>query len=78
MAGIGKSMIAQTIAQSFTKNRQLGASFFFKKGKSDRGTAGRFFTTILRDLMIHVPEVISGIMEEIDADPTILQKALHI
>lgn len=78
MAGTGKSTIARTIARSFAENHQLGASFFFKKGESDRGTAGRFFTTIARDLIFHVPEVVSGITKAIDADPAISQKALHI
>ncbi len=78
MAGTGKSTVARTIARSFAENRQLGASFFFKKGEGDRGTAGRFFTTIARDLMVHVPEMTSGITEAIDADPAISQKALHI
>lgn len=78
MAGTGKSTIAQTIARSFTDKSQLSANFFFKKGESDRGTAGRFFTTVARDLMDHVPEITSGITEAIDAEPAISQKALQI
>lgn len=78
IAGIGKSTVAQTIAQFFAKNRQLGASFFFKKGEGNCSIADRFFTTIAKDLMVHVPEVTFGITEAIDADPTILQKALYI
>lgn len=76
MAGTGKSTIARTVARSFANKGQLGASFFFKKGEGDRGTAGRFFTTIARDLMAHLPELTSGITEAIDADPAISEKAL--
>lgn len=78
MAGTGKSTVARTVARSFAENSQLDTSFFFKKGEGDHGTADRFFTTIARDLMVHVPEVNSGITEAIDADPIISQKALHI
>ena len=76
MAGTGKSTIARTVAQLFAKEGQLGASFFFKKGEGDRGTASRFFTTIAMDLMAHMPELISSITKAIDADPTISEKAL--
>ena len=76
MAGTGKSTIARTVARSFADKGQLSASFFFKKGEGDRGTAGRFFTTIARDLMAHLPELTSGITEAIDADPAISEKAL--
>ena len=76
MAGTGKSTIARTVARLFADERQLGASFFFKKGEGDRGTAGRFFTTIAKDLMAHEPGLISGIAKAIDADPGISDKAL--
>jgi len=42
MTGTGKSTIARTVAQTFKKNGQLGASFFLKKGEADRGNARRF------------------------------------
>ncbi len=76
MAGTGKSTIARTVAQSFADEGQLGASFFFKKGEGDRGTASKFFTTIATDLIAHVPEVIPGITTAINADPAISEKAL--
>src|ERR1700722_13095904 len=76
MAGTGKSTIARTVAQSFANNGQLGASFFFKKGEGDRGNASRFFTTIARDLMAHIPGLMSGIKKAIEADPAISGKAL--
>lgn len=78
MAGTGKSTIARTVARSFADKGQLGASFFFKKGEGDRGTACRFFTTIARDLMAHVPELKSGIIKALDADPAISEKALQV
>ena len=74
--GTGKSTIARTVARSFADKGHLGASFFFKKGKGDRGTASRFFTTIATDLMAHVPDLILGITKAIDADPAISERAL--
>ena len=76
MAGTEKSTIARTVAQFFAEQRQLGASFFFKKGKGDRSTASRFFTTIATDLAAHVPGLIPSITKAIDADPAIFEKTL--
>ena len=76
MAGTGKSTIARTIAQLFADQRQLGASFFFKRGEGERGNATRFFTTIATDLMGHIPGLISSIKKAVDADPAISEKAL--
>ncbi|KAL4766716.1 hypothetical protein BDW60DRAFT_201961, partial [Aspergillus nidulans var. acristatus] len=39
MAGTGKSTIARTVAQYFKKDGILGASFFFKRGRGDQGSA---------------------------------------
>ncbi|KAF2181142.1 hypothetical protein K469DRAFT_740895 [Zopfia rhizophila CBS 207.26] len=76
MAGTGKSTIARTIAQSFAKNNQLGASFFFKKGESDCRNATRFFTTITTGLMRYVPGLMLGIKKAINTDPAISTKTL--
>ena len=48
-AGMGKSTIARTVAYSFDKiNKCLGATFFFKRGEGDRGSAKRSFPTIVK------------------------------
>ena len=73
MAGIGKSTIARTVARSFADKGHFGASFFFKKGEGDRGTASRFFSTLATDLMAHIPDLISGIT---NTDPGISEKTL--
>jgi hypothetical protein len=75
MAGTGKSTIARTVAQSFANHRQLGASFFFKKG-GERGNASRFFTTIASDLVKHEPGMLVGIRKALDEDSAISQRAL--
>ena len=52
MAGTGKSTISWTIAKWLTDQGRLGdidlgASFFFKRGEGDRGSALRFFRSFL-------------------------------
>lgn len=76
MAGTGKSTIARTIAQSFARQNQLGASFFFKKREGERGNASRFFTTIATDLVACEPGILPGIKSALDADPAISERAL--
>jgi hypothetical protein len=56
-AGIGKSTISRTVArwlahQDGHTGVDLGASFFFKRGEGDRGSASRFFSTITRELVL--------------------------
>jgi hypothetical protein len=76
MAGTGKSTIARTIAQLFADRRQLGASFFFKKGEGERGNASRFFTSIASDLVKHEPGMLAGIRKVLNEDSAISQRAL--
>ena len=76
MAGTGKSTIARTIAESFARRGQLGASFFFKKGEGERGNASRFFATIATDLVACELGMLSGIRKTLDEDSAISHKAL--
>src|SRR5271156_2170784 len=81
MAGTGKSTISWTLAEWLTGQGRhglvdLGASFFFKRGEGDRGSASRFFPTITRDLVLKVPGLDSLIAEVIASDPSIFDKAL--
>ncbi|UKZ94148.1 uncharacterized protein TrAFT101_009032 [Trichoderma asperellum] len=75
MAGTGKSTISRTIAQSFAGH--LGASFFFKRGDADRGTASKIFTTIAADLLIREPALAPYIKQAIDNDPAVPWKGLQ-
>ena len=48
-AGTGKPTIARAVAHSFDKiHKCLGATFFFKRGEGDRGSAKRFFPPIAK------------------------------
>lgn len=53
-AGTGKSAIAGTVARQYYDEQRLGASFFFSRGGGDIGHAGKFVTTIARQLASNI------------------------
>ncbi|QKX57042.1 uncharacterized protein TRUGW13939_04150 [Talaromyces rugulosus] len=53
-AGTGKSTIAGTIARQYYDEQRLGATFFFSRGGGDVGHAGKFVTTIARQLASNI------------------------
>ncbi|KAK2938621.1 G-protein beta WD-40 repeat [Fusarium oxysporum f. sp. vasinfectum] len=75
MAGTGKSTISRTVARSRSKKGDLGASFFFKRGETDRGNLAKFVPTVARRLAWSVPNVAPFIKSAVDADPAIADKA---
>ncbi|KAK6539216.1 hypothetical protein TWF694_009457 [Orbilia ellipsospora] len=77
MAGTGKSTISRTVARTFRDKRQLAASFFFKRGKANRGDASRVFGTIANSLRLHMPELGPDISKAVEDDPDICRKALR-
>jgi hypothetical protein len=77
MAGTGKSTIARTVARSFKEDGILGASFFFKRGEGDRGSAAKFFPTIVRQLAVRIPQMITGIQRALEDDPAVPGKSLR-
>ncbi|KAJ4129475.1 hypothetical protein NW765_016348 [Fusarium oxysporum] len=77
MAGTGKSTISRTIARSRSQLGDLGASFFFKRGETDRGHLAKFFPTIACQLAESVPALATHIQDVIDADSAIVGKALR-
>lgn len=78
MAGTGKSTISRTIACSLAKAGELGASFFFKRGEGNSGSASHFCSTIASQLASTAPAVAYHIRDAIDADPNICEKAIKI
>lgn len=76
VAGTGKSTISQTVASRLKEQQFLGASFFFKRGEEDRGTAKRLFTTLIGQLVTAVPQMLPRVQKAIDDDPNISEKVL--
>ncbi|KAF7543546.1 hypothetical protein G7Z17_g10647 [Cylindrodendrum hubeiense] len=77
MAGTGKSTISRTVAQLRSQHGDLGASFFFQRGETDRGSLARFVPTLARQLALSIPGVASLIKNAIDADPAIIGKTVR-
>ncbi|KAK2122159.1 hypothetical protein NOF04DRAFT_1337457 [Fusarium oxysporum II5] len=77
MAGTGKSTISRTIAQMRHDRRDLGASFFFKRGEIDRGNLAKFVPTLARQLAWSMSGVALFVKKAIDADPDIVGKAVR-
>ena len=81
MAGTGKSTISRTVAEWLADQGRLRvvdlrASFFFKRGEGNRGSASRFFSTIARQLILKIPGLDDLITGVISSDPLIFDKAL--
>ncbi|EGR52057.1 uncharacterized protein TRIREDRAFT_35137, partial [Trichoderma reesei QM6a] len=77
MLGTGKSTVSRTIAQSLYRAGRLGASFFFKRGHSDRQNAARFFTTIADQLARMQPAMADSIKDAARTDPSIGSKGVE-
>ncbi|KAJ4129434.1 hypothetical protein NW765_016307 [Fusarium oxysporum] len=77
MAGTGKSTISRTVAQMRHGRRDLGASFFFKRGETDRGSLAKLVPTLARQLGWSIQEVAPFIKKAIDADPAIGDKVVR-
>ena len=72
-AGVGKSAIAQTIAEHCLTTNKLGAAFFFRRGEPQLSDANRLFPTLAWQLMSSMPEIkvhISAFMEDDSFLPT--------
>ncbi|KAH7202847.1 hypothetical protein BKA60DRAFT_499219, partial [Fusarium oxysporum] len=76
-AGTGKSTISRTVAWSRSKQGDLGASFFFKRGEVDRGNLAKFVPTVARRLAWSTPAVAPFIKSAVNADPAIADKAVR-
>jgi hypothetical protein len=76
-AGTGKSTIARTVARHFFDEKRLGASFFFSKGGGDISHAGKFFTTIAKQLASSVPTLNGHVCEAIKAHADISTLSFH-
>ncbi|KAK5797619.1 hypothetical protein VI817_003910 [Penicillium citrinum] len=77
MAGTGKSTIARTVAQGFKERGVLGASFFFKRGEADRGTATYLITSIVGQLVHRHRQLVPEVLKAMKADPRITSKFMR-
>ncbi|TFK25283.1 hypothetical protein FA15DRAFT_755935 [Coprinopsis marcescibilis] len=77
-AGMGKSAIAQTIAEQCEELDILAAAFFFNRLDPQRNRAARLVASLALQICETIPGVRPHVEEAIRSTPTILKKALHI
>ncbi|KAJ7902291.1 hypothetical protein B0H13DRAFT_760564 [Mycena leptocephala] len=77
-AGAGKSAIMRTLAERLANNKQLGGSFFFKRGHATRGNAQKLFTTIAYQLALCVPQLKSRISQIVEDDPSSVGRLMSV
>jgi len=75
-AGSGKSTIAHTIAERCANKQQLAFTFFFSRGKLDRGDTSKFFPTFAYQLASFVPATRASMQRALAADPFIPSQRL--
>ncbi|PLN80578.1 WD40-repeat-containing domain protein [Aspergillus taichungensis] len=71
MAGTGKSTISRTVAARLRQQGELAASFFFKRGEGDRGTAKKLFPTLIDQLASKNARLASEVRKAIQDDQNI-------
>lgn len=77
IAGTGKSTISRTMAEFFSHDKSLGASFFFERGEGDRGNARKLFPTIARQLAMKIPQIMPALRNIARDDPKIAMKTMN-
>ena len=76
-AGVGKSAIAQTIAEYCVSDDKLGAAFFFARGDSNRNNAYQLFPTLAWQLSSYIPEVKERISTLMRKDPLVPTRSIE-
>ncbi|KAF7977389.1 hypothetical protein HWV62_4007 [Athelia sp. TMB] len=75
-AGLGKSAVLQSIAESCAKDKTLAASFFFLRSAGGRSEFRRFITTLAFQLTLSVPEVKPFVVKALQDDHTIPHQSI--
>jgi hypothetical protein len=70
-AGIGKSAIAQTLAEHLAEEGRLLASYFFSRADPSRNNASRLVASIAYHTTLHIPQIKEHIIRAVDRNPLI-------
>ncbi|TDL20392.1 hypothetical protein BD410DRAFT_899521 [Rickenella mellea] len=77
-AGSGKSAIAQEVAARLDDEKQLLASFFFRRGEDHRSNSSHLITTLAYQVTVSMPAT-KPLMEKVLREyPSIMKQPLHI
>jgi hypothetical protein len=77
IAGIGKTTVAQTVAEYAANQKLLGASFFFSRAVEERKTGDHFFSTLAFQLAFYDPQLGAHIATAIQTTPDLPQTRLE-
>ena len=77
LAGTGKTTIAQSIAERFFADGQLGASFFCSRNFEDRSNLKLIFPTLAVQLARRYTEIRPILVSLIQADPDAVHESLY-
>ena len=76
-SGSGKSTIARTVADALNKRNCLGASFFFRRGETDRSSAGKLIATLAYQLAARVPRFGQEVTKSFELNPEVTTRHLR-
>ncbi|KAK1217875.1 hypothetical protein PQX77_019454 [Marasmius sp. AFHP31] len=76
-AGVGKSAIAMTVAQTCEAEKSLVSSFFFFRSDPNRNNPSALWLTVAHGLTLAIPALRNVIEERIANNPTILDASLE-
>ncbi|KDR73205.1 hypothetical protein GALMADRAFT_724755 [Galerina marginata CBS 339.88] len=77
-AGVGKSAIAQTVAEICEDNDSLLACFFFSRADHQRNNARLLVATIAYQIALNNTQAKQIILAAVKQDPLIFSKSLHV
>ncbi|TFK21364.1 hypothetical protein FA15DRAFT_672626 [Coprinopsis marcescibilis] len=77
-AGMGKTAIAQTIAEKCEEMGVLAGTFFFHRSNTDRNRASKLVASLALQISTSIPPTRQHIENAIRANPAILTKSLPI
>lgn len=77
-AGLGKSALAQTIAEQCAERGILAASFFFLRGAGDRSRITQLIPTLAYQLSNHFPALKPLLLDLLHKEPGVLYQTLSL
>ncbi|CCA75243.2 hypothetical protein PIIN_09227, partial [Serendipita indica DSM 11827] len=76
IAGSGKSTVAMSAVESWTRSGLLGGRFFFSIASSEGSTTDKFCSTIARDLVHYIPELAPQVAGAVKQNPSFMRSSL--
>lgn len=73
--GMGKTTVAQKIAQEIEQQDKLAGSFFFSRSSPERSDSSKFVATLALHMALKIPHLKPLIEDALQKDPTIFSKA---